>query len=269
MRRSILAVFSLLALSFAASAYNIKEVKVFSESMKKDVPVTVVTPNTYVNGTEFPVVYLLHGYSDNNTTWTERTDVEELSDQYGVVIVMPDGGFDSWYLDSELVPDYQYETFLASELIAYIDGNFKTIKDRHGRAITGLSMGGHGAMHTALKHQDVYGSVGSTSGGVDIRPFPNSWHIAQRLGSYQEYPEKWEENTVINMTGLLSPGSMNIIIDCGTEDFFYEVNCNLHEKLMKEGIPHEFYTRPGHHNWIYWKNSIKYQMLYFSDCFSK
>lgn len=269
MRRSILAVFSLLVLSFAASAYNIKEVKVFSESMKKDVPVTVVTPNTYVNGTEFPVVYLLHGYSDNNTTWTERTDVEELSDQYGVVIVMPDGGFDSWYLDSEITPDYKYETFLSSELIEYVDSNFKTIKDRRGRAITGLSMGGHGAMHTALRHQDVYGSVGSTSGGVDIRPFPDSWNISARLGSYQEYPEKWEENTVINMTGLLSPGSMNIIIDCGTEDFFYEVNCNLHEKLMKEGIPHEFYTRPGHHNWIYWKNSIKYQMLYFSDCFSR
>ena len=71
------------------------------------------------------------------------------------------------------------------------------------------------------------------------------------------------------MTHLLTPESLNIIFDCGVDDFFYEVNCNLHEKLMKEGIPHDFYVRPGAHNWRYWNNSIKYQMLFFSNCFSK
>ena len=70
------------------------------------------------------------------------------------------------------------------------------------------------------------------------------------------------------MTHLLKPGAMNIIVDCGTEDFFYKVNCDLHEKLLKEKIPHEFYTRPGAHNWKYWMNSIKYQVLYFSNCFN-
>ena len=84
-------------------------------------------------------------------------------------------------------------------------------------------------------------------------------------GSIEEYPENWEKNTVINLTHLLKPESLNIIIDCGTEDFFFEVNCNLHKKLLDEGIPHEFYTRPGSHNWTYWLNSIKYQVLFFSD----
>ena len=59
------------------------------------------------------------------------------------------------------------------------------------------------------------------------------------------------------------------LIDCGTEDFFYQVNCNLHNKLMEAGIPHDFYVRPGVHNWDYWRNSIKYQMLFFSDYFTK
>ena len=73
---------------------------------------------------------------------------------YNVIIVTPDGGYDSWYFDSPFVLDYQYETFLSSELVNYIDSNFNTIKDRSGREITGLSMGGHGALHTAIKHQD-------------------------------------------------------------------------------------------------------------------
>ena len=263
----MLALMSLCAMSLTVDAFKIKDVIVSSESMKKDVPVRVVIPANYEEGESFPVVYLLHGYSDDHRTWTERTDVENLADLYSILIVTPDGGYDSWYFDSEFSEDYKYETFLSSELVTYIDSNFKTIKDRKGRAITGLSMGGHGALHSAIKHQDVFGSAGSMSGGVDIRPFPDNWNIAARLGSYQEHPENWEKHTVINLTHLLTPGSLNIIFDCGTGDFFYEVNCNLHEKLMEEGIPHDFYTRPGYHNWSYWNNSIKYQMLFFSNCF--
>ena len=130
-------------------------------------------------------------------------------------------------------------------------------------------MGGHGAFHSAIKHQDVFGSVGSMSGGVDIRPFPESWNIAKRIGAYKDNPQAWESSTVINLTHLISNGSLNIIFDCGVDDFFYEVNCNLHKKLMDEGIAHDFYLRPGKHNWAYWRNSIKYQMLFFNECFIK
>lgn len=153
MRTCLLAIVSLFT-TIAANAFTINEINIFSETMKKDVPVTVVLPDEYGAERLFPVMYLLHGYSDNHKTWIERTDVEELSDLYNVIIVTPDGGYDSWYFDSPFVPDYQYETFLSSELVNYIDSNFNTIKDRSGRAITGLSMGGHGALHTAIKHQD-------------------------------------------------------------------------------------------------------------------
>ena len=269
MRRILLTLVSLCTLSIGAHAFKVQEMKVFSQSMKKDIPVIVVTPDTYESADSFPVVYLLHGYSDDYRAWLDKTDVEVLSDLYNVLIVMPDGGYDSWYVDSKFAEDYKYETFVSSELVTYIDDNFKTIKDRSARAVTGLSMGGHGALHTAFRHQDVFGSAGSTSGGVDIRPFPENWNIAGRLGTYKEHPENWENSTVINMVHLLTPGALNIIIDCGYEDFFYEVNCNLHDKLLKAGIPHDFYTRPGRHNWSYWNNSIKYQMLFFSNCFSK
>jgi S-formylglutathione hydrolase FrmB len=166
------------------------------------------------------------------------------------------------------MPEYKYETFISKELIEYIDSNYSTVRDRKGRAITGNSMGGHGAMYNAIRHQDIYGSVGCLSGGVDIRPFPESWDIAKRLGTIQEHPENWENNTVINMTHLIKPG-LNIIFDCGTGDFFYEVNCNLHDKLLEAEIPHDFYVRPGQHNWEYWYNAVKYQFQFFNDRFGK
>ena len=269
MKRILSLAAGLLIFCTTSHAFRQEAVNVRSEKMDKDVPVTVITPDGYGDKEAYPVIYLLHGYSDNYTSWSKDGVVGGLSDQYGIIFVMPDGGYDSWYFDSVITPEYQYETFVSSELVSYVDSHYKTIADRKGRAIAGLSMGGHGALYLGIRHQDVYGSMGSMSGGVDIRPFPTRWNIAKRLGSIEEYPQNWEDNTVINMTHLLEPGAMNIIIDCGTEDFFFEVNCSLHEKLLDAKIPHEFYTRPGKHNWKYWLNAIKYQVLYFNDCFSR
>ena len=259
----------LLMLCHFASAYRQKEVFVYSESMNKDIPATVITPDGYWKGKDYPVVYILHGYSDNHVDrWTYDGHLGRLADRYDVIVVVPDGGFSSWYFDSPVMPEYKYETFVSKELVSFIDKRYKTLADKSGRAITGNSMGGHGALYVAIRHQDVFGSAGSMSGGVDIRPFPENWDIAKRLGTIQEHPENWENNTVINMTHLIQPG-MNIIFDCGSGDFFYEVNCNLHKKLLEQEIPHDFYVRPGQHNWKYWYNAVKYQFQFFNDRFKK
>lgn len=265
MRKSLLSAISAFVFCIVTSAFSQTEVMVRSESMNKDVPVTVITPDSYSEGLSFPVVYLLHGFSDDHRKWAADGHVGRLSDQHDVIVVMPDGGYSSWYFDSPVMPEYKYETFVSKELISYIDGNYRTIPDRKARAVTGNSMGGHGALYLAIRHQDIFGSAGAMSGGVDIRPFPKNWHISKRLGTIEEHPEYWEENTVINMTHLLSPGSLNIIFDCGTDDFFYEVNCNLHKKLLQDKIPHDFISRPGSHNWPYWFNSIKFQFLFFCE----
>lgn len=268
MKKYILIACAIVAFSINASAFKEVDIQVRSESMNKEIPVTVITPEGYEQGKEYPVLYMLHGHSGNHRMWTSDGIAGRLSDQYGMVMVLPDGGYNSWYFDSPVTPEFKYETFVAKELVDYIDRNYKTIKDRKARAITGLSMGGHGALYLAIRHPETFGSAGSTSGGVDFRPFPENWELSERLGPYEEYPENWENNTVINMTHLIKPGELNLIIDCGTEDFFYEVNCNLHDKLMKEGIPHEFHLRPGVHWWSYWRHSIQYQALYFHLRFS-
>ena len=130
-------------------------------------------------------------------------------------------------------------------------------------------MGGHGAMWNALRHSDVFSAAGSTSGGVDIRPFPKNWEMSVQLGDKAEHPENWERYTVINLVPTLKPGQLALIFDCGDSDFFLEVNKQFHEALLKQGVGHDFITRPGGHDSDYWNNSIDYQILFFQKHFEK
>ncbi|MFC5411707.1 alpha/beta hydrolase [Larkinella bovis] len=254
----------------AALASKVDTVETYSAAMKKTIKAVVLTPDSYVSGREFPVVYLLHGYSGNYADWVKKApSVHQAADTYQTIIVCPDGNFSSWYFDSPADPSSKYETYVATELVNWVDGRYKTIKNRKGRAITGLSMGGHGALYLAFKHQDVFGAAGSMSGGVDIRPFPNNWDMAKKLGPYAQYPDRWEQNTVINMLHLLTPGSLALIIDCGTEDFFFRVNNHLHEKMLERNIAHDYITRPGAHNWPYWTSALNYQLLFMQQYFDK
>ncbi len=253
--------------TIASYAARVDTVAVPSQAMNKSIKTVVITPDGYAaKGTAYPVVYLLHGYSGNYADWIKKAaSTVRQADLYRMIIVCPDGGYGSWYFDSPVDKSFQYETHVAGEVVEWVDKNYNTVKDRSGRAISGLSMGGHGALYLALKHQDVFGAAGSTSGGVDLRPFPKNWDIAKRIGTYAAQPQRWEEMSVINMLHLLEPGSLHLIVDCGTGDFFYPVNKNLHQKLLDRNIPHEYTERPGAHNWEYWNNSVQYQMLFFSN----
>ena len=262
-------VFFLSILTFVSvNGAVVDTIQIYSQSMQKNIKTVIITPDNYGSAKEFPVVYLLHGYSGNHLDWINKAKgFEKAADQYNLIIVCPDGGFGSWYWNSPVDPKSQYETFISDELVKAIDVKYKTIKKRSGRGITGLSMGGHGALYLAIKHQDVFGAAGSMSGGVDIRPFPNNWDMAKKLGTYAEQPERWEKNTVINMLNLLSPNSLAIIIDCGTDDFFFKVNENLHQQLLYRNIPHDYISRPGAHTWPYWTNAVKFQMLFMRNYF--
>ena len=259
-----------LAVTFqqTTNAAVVDTVETYSASMKKTIKAVVITPDNYASAQALPVVYLLHGYSGNYSDWISKAKgFEKAVDLYQIIIVCPDGGYGSWYWDSPVDANFKYETYVSKELVSWIDGKYKTIKDKRGRGITGLSMGGHGGLYLALKHPDVFGAGGSMSGGVDIRPFPNNWDMAKRLGTYAEHPENWEKYTVINLLHLVKPNSLALIIDCGTEDFFYKVNENLHQQLLYRNIPHDYITRPGAHNWNYWSNAIQYQLLFMNNYF--
>src|SRR5215203_3512012 len=252
---------------FCGLCATVDTVEVFSSSMQKKIKAVVILPSDYTTAKEYPVIYLLHGFGDTYATWVNNVpSIKEDADTYHFIIVCPDGAR-SWYFDSPQNASVRYETFIAKELVPWVDQQYKTIKNRKGRGITGLSMGGHGALYLSIKHQDIFAVAGSMSGGVDIRPFPKNWDMALRLGKYSDHSENWEKYTVINLLHLLQPNSIAILIDCGTEDFFYKVNENLHEQLLYRNMPHDYISRPGAHNWNYWTNAIQYQLLFMSSYF--
>lgn len=254
----------------SATAAEVDTLVVESQSMHKKLNNIIILPDGYDHDQKaLPVVYLLHGAFGIYSNWLlEVPELGTYADQYDIIIVCPDGGYTSWYFDSPIDTTMQYETYIVEELIQEVDKTYSTIPNEKGRAITGLSMGGHGAFYLAFKHPDIWGAAGSMSGGLDIRPFPLKWDIAKRLGSYTDNQETWEKNSVINMIPLLEGQELKIIFDIGTDDFFYEVNKAMHEKLLTNKIPHDYIERPGKHNWEYWRNSVKYQLLYFSEFFS-
>ncbi len=253
-------------------AVQVDTIDVPATYIESPMRVTVVLPQQYFNETDttkYPVVYLLNGYGGNYSSWSVvRPDLDKLASQYGMIFVCPDGR-DSWYWDSPIDPKMQMESFITKELVPYIDNNYRTRAEASGRAIMGLSMGGHGGLWLGIRHSDMFGSAGSTSGGVNIIPFPKKWKMIKRLGAYEENPQRWEEHTVINLVPTLKPGQLNIIIDCGSDDFFAKVNEDLHQALLKQGIPHDYISRPGNHSMKYWNNSILYQLLYFNEQFKK
>lgn len=270
MKTKTLSLICLLLLPLALNAARVDTLMVKSPSMNKEVQVLVVVPDVVLEKpVHCPVIYLLHGYSGNALSWINlKPDLPEIVDEKGIMIVCPDGQ-NSWYWDSPLNPDSRYETFVSQELINYIDTNYPTIPRREARAITGLSMGGHGGMWLSMRHKDVFGAGGSMSGGLDIRPFPKNWLMAKQLGEYSTNKQAWEEHTAIHLIEGLKDGELAIIIDCGVDDFFYPVNLEFHQCLLEKKIAHDFISRPGNHDRKYWNNAIDFQILYFYKFFSK
>lgn len=265
---------ALIILSLAAIVINsgyaakIEERQIYSKAMNREIPAIFIIPDSYYENTKpFPVVYLLHGFDGGYRNWVDLTSVEELPDLYDIIIVCPDGDKDSWYFDSPIDPNSQYETHIAREVVNFTDENYRTIESRNGRAIAGLSMGGHGAFFLAWRHSDIFGAVGSMSGGVDFRGSKNKYNISQKIGSYNEYPERWDSLTVMNNTSNIQKANLTIIMDCGVSDPFIGMNRAFHDSLLNAEVAHDYIERPGTHNWTYWNNAVKYQMLFFKEFF--
>ncbi len=268
MKRLIFVFVSFFLYLQAFSVIQVDTVSVFSVRMKKDIKNVVIKPGNYSEKKHYPVVYLLHGYSDNYAKWVKTVpSIKNLSTMYQLIIVCPDGGYNSWFMDSPIDSTSQYETYITKELLPYIDAHYFTIPNRNARAITGLSMGGHGALYIAIRNKNLFQDAGSMSGGVDLRSSVKEFDIARRIGDYETHRAEWDNRSVINMVSSLKNNELNLIIDCGVSDFFYQINAALHRRLMAMNINHDYIERPGTHSWDYWANSIQYQMLFFDRCF--
>lgn len=261
----------MLGFTLQAGAATVDTVAIPSQKMQNTFKCVVIKPDGYKKKNKsFPVVYLLHGYSGNYSNWIQRVpQLQQHADTYEVLIVCPDGGYSSWYLDSPVDSSMRYETYIGSEVPAYIDVHYRTIKKREGRAITGLSMGGHGGLFLGLRHADLFGACGSMSGGVDLYSTRNKFDLVKRVGDSITHAENWKNLSVTHVVEQYPRDSVAIIIDCGVDDFFYDINRQLHQKMVGLKIPHDYIERPGKHDWAYWANAVEYQLLFFRNYFDK
>ncbi len=228
-------------LSFAPKsiAAKVDTIEVASNVMQRKIKAAVVIPASYKKSkTPFPVLYLLHGgtgkYSDWLSKTPDKTLLHRLADTYNLIIVTPDGGPTSYYFDSPLDKSSQYETFISKELIQNIGGNYRTVKDKKGRLIAGLSMGGHGAFYIATKHSDLFCAAGSMSGVMNINTA--TWKVpaefaqsraqnfAKLLGPPKNEITPYPDYTTVNLTDQIKASGLKLIFDCGVDDFLIEPN---------------------------------------------
>lgn len=258
---------------------RVDTIAVYSPSMKKTLKAAISFPSGYEKGeSRYPVVYLLHGGSGAFSDWhqkvTEKGIVNQMAEDHKVLIVTPGVGPASYYYDSPLLDTVRYETYMIQELIPFVDKNYRTLAQKESRAITGLSMGGHGAITLAAKHPTLFIAAGSMSGvmnidtdlwkvGEDFRSLRKKGQI-EMLGAINYQGPLFNPYTAIGLVDQLKNQKVSLIIDCGVDDFLIETNRQMHSLLMEKKVAHEYIERPGAHTWNYWTEALPVQFFFLS-----
>ena len=236
-------------------------------------PVLVFKPDGYNAEKSYPLVYLLHGYSENYLQWSKTTDVQTMANKYQMIIVCPDG-FVSYYLNSPKDAKSQYEDFFFKDLVPLIHHSFNI--DKKNIFISGLSMGGYGALRYFILYPDYFNTAGSTSGALypDFpfyqqvsRQFWSTDRLTEDLKSLIGDPEKnsWAVYSIVSLLKMHPEFKRPFIFDCGTEDILYENTIQLKSVVDRLKIPATFLSQPGDHNTEYWRKSIEHHFVYFKQ----
>jgi putative tributyrin esterase len=229
----------------------------FSAALQKHTAAYVLVPETGKG--PFPVLYLLHGLSDNHTIWLRRTSIERYIADLPLVVVMPDGGR-GFYTDAE--QGFAFGKAIGAELIERIDRTFPTRADRSGRAVAGLSMGGYGALRLGLTHPDLYCAAVSHSGALNFgHKVIYGDHIKDRAAEFTRILGEDPTGGPNDLYALAEKADKAALpalrLDCGTEDHLIESNRTFHTHLTALGIPHAYEEHPGAHDWAYWDRHIQ------------
>jgi S-formylglutathione hydrolase FrmB len=223
----------------------------YSHSLNKASAFNVVFPDSPDAKRPWSVYYLLHGLSDNHTTWIRRSCIERYVLGYPLMVVMPDGGR-GWYTNA--VDGDAYEDDLISQVIGMVENDFPVKAKRAGRAIGGISMGGFGAIKLGLKHPELFASVNSQSGvlGFLRNPTESRAICPEFTRIFGAEPTDGPEDPY-PLASKANPKKLPAIrIDCGEEDPFIEQNRSFHKHLETLEIVHEYQEYPGTHTWSYW-----------------
>ncbi len=228
-------------------------VRFFSQSLWKASEMVVVLPDSGEG--PFPVLYLLHGLSDDATIWLRRSRIEWYVRDLPLIVVMPDGGR-GWYTNG--LNGEAYEDHIVKDVIGQTERLFPARRDREGRAIAGLSMGGYGAMSLALHYPDRFIAAASLSGAVGVGHKPFSDEVpADFKRIFGENPEGSDRDLFAVVQKVDRAQLPALWLDCGEDDFLFEDNRAFHAHLEALGIPHVYHEFPGAHTWDYWDEHIQ------------
>lgn len=233
----------------------------FSPSIRRMTGATIILPEDEQLRGPFPVLYLLHGYSDDHTVWSRRTSIERYAEGLPLIIVMPNGG-NGFYVNAR--QGFAYDTAITSDLIGYIDRMFPTDARRERRVVGGLSMGGYGAIKLALSHPEMFCAAVSHSGALAFahvlppEPRPEVFAICG------EHPQGGPYDLFALVERADRAQLPALRIDCGVDDVLIEANRAFHAHLDALGIAHEYAEYPGAHTWAYWDEHVQEALAFFT-----
>lgn len=232
-------------------------------ALQKMMNLSVIWPENQVG--PFPVLYLLHGLSDNHSAWTRLSHIENYVREIPLIVVMPDSGR-GFYCDAKDASKGNYETYIARDVTNFVDSAFNTIPDRRGRVVAGLSMGGYGAMKFALKYPEMFCAAVSHSGALGFGHNQRAdedlnTEFAQILGQNA----RGGDDDLYALAEKIERKHLPALrIDCGGDDFLIEDNRAFHKYLQELGIEHEYQENPGAHTWDYWDLHIQDSLQFFA-----
>ena len=290
--KKIFVFISLVCLTMAAFPQGkaIESLSIQSKILGKEVKYSIYLPAGYeTSQRRFPVLYLLHGYSDDETGWTQFGEVQKIASETIVsggatemIIAMPDAGV-SWYIN-DAVGKVRFEDFFVNEFIPAIDSLYKTRAKKQYRAVAGLSMGGYGALIYGMKHPDLFAACAPLSAAVwnddHITSLPaNDWKrykfnelFGSNLDGKARLTDTWNKNAILKLAATTPVEKLNQVrfyIDCGDDDFLIKGNMDLHALLSDRKVNHEFRVRDGAHNWTYWRTALPEVLKFVTESFHR
>lgn len=221
---------------------------------------------------DIPVVYLLHGLSDDHTMWCRRTSAERYADKYGVALIMPNADR-SFYTDMKY--GGKYYSYISDELVEYTRNLFRLSHKREKNFMCGLSMGGYGALKIAMRNPESFAAVTAFSAVADI---VNQIKITQWP---QDVINIWGEDALNTVKGsdddLFALASKldgaeikpRVLHFCGTEDFMYEDNIRLKEHMEATSFDYKYFEEAGGHSWDMWDKWLPSALEFFTESYNK
>ena len=245
----------------------------FTAMLPVERPPMADQPPSYTSG-PYPTLYLLHGFSGNRNDWLLNTQIAELAARRGYAVIMPDAR-NNFYLDIEESLEFCGE-FVGRELVDVTRRMFPLSHKREDTAIGGISMGGYGAVRNGLKYADTFGSILSHSAalitdevaamregeGNFMAPYAYYRHM---FGDPKALPGSDKDPMHLAEERLKDGTAPRLFLACGTEDFLIERNQEFHAHLDKIGYAHDWWTKPGVHDFSFWNESLPASLDWLCD----